>query len=189
MRHPLATLRALRPGPGARRHAWAAACRSLGAAARISLLLIVLAVPRAAAVEPDEMLADPALEARARLISQELRCLVCQNQSIDDSNAALARDLRLLVRERLRAGDSNEAVLAFVEARYGEFVLLRPKLNAHTLLLWLAPLLLLAATAAGVIRRTRAAGNAPAKATVQPLSPAEQQRLAELLKRERDAAN
>ena len=146
----------------------------------------MLAVPPAAAVEPDEMLADPALEARARSISQELRCLVCQNQSIDEFNAALAKDLRLIVRERLRAGDSNAAVLAFVEARYGEFVLLRPKLNAHTLLLWLAPLLLLAATAVGVFRRTRASWTAPAKAAAQPLSTAEQQRLAELLQRGRD---
>ena len=93
------------------------------------------------------MLKDPALEARARHISQELRCLVCQNQSIDDSNAELARDLRLLVRERLAAGDSDAAVLAFVEARYGEFALLRPRLLGHTLLLWLTPLLLLAGAA------------------------------------------
>jgi cytochrome c-type biogenesis protein CcmH len=147
---------------------------------------MLLAVPPALAVEPDEMLADPALEARARSISQELRCLVCQNQSIDDSNAALAKDLRLIVRERLRAGDSDGAVLAFVEARYGEFVLLRPKLNAHTLLLWLAPLLLLAATAAGVIRRTRANWATAAQAAAPPLSAAEQQRLADLIKRERD---
>jgi cytochrome c-type biogenesis protein CcmH len=193
MRHLLASPRALllgpRQGPARRRRLWTAACRRLGAAARLCLLFIVLAVPRAAAVEPDEMLADPALEARARSISQELRCLVCQNQSIDDSNAALARDLRLIVRERLRAGDSDQAVLAFVEARYGEFALLRPKLNAHTLLLWLAPLLLLVAAAAGVIRRTRAAGHAPAKAAAEPLSSAEQQRLAELIKRGRDAAN
>ena len=159
--------------------------RSAAAAGRVCLVLLVLAVSPAAAVEPDEMLADPALEARARSISQELRCLVCQNQSIDDSNAALAKDLRLLVRERLRAGDSDQTVLAFVEARYGEFVLLRPKLNAHTLLLWLAPLLLLAA-AVSVIARSRARWTAPAKAAAEPLSAAEQQRLAELLQRERD---
>jgi len=170
----------MRPKPAARARAW----RKVGAIARAGLVLGVLVVP-AAAVEPDEMLADPALEARARVISQELRCLVCQNQSIDDSNAALAKDLRLIVRERLRSGDSDEAVLAFVEARYGEFVLLRPKLNAHTLLLWLAPLLLLAATAVGVIRRTRANRTAPARAA-QPLTTAEEQRLAELLQRERD---
>jgi cytochrome c-type biogenesis protein CcmH len=170
----------VRPNPAADGRAR----RRLGAIARACLVLVVLVVP-AAAVEPDEMLTDPALEARARVISQELRCLVCQNQSIDDSNAALAKDLRLIVRERLRAGDSDEAVLSFVEARYGEFVLLRPKLNAHTLLLWLAPLLLLAATALGVIRRTRANRTAPARAA-QPLTTAEEQRLAELLRRERD---
>jgi cytochrome c-type biogenesis protein CcmH len=148
----------------------------------LALLLGVFATP-VAAVEPDEMLADPALEARARTISQELRCLVCQNQSIDDSNAALAKDLRLLVRERLRAGDNDAAVLAFVEARYGEFVLLRPKLNAHTLLLWLAPLLLLVATAVVVLRRTRMGGSRVQG--LAPLSPTEQQRLDALLKRDR----
>jgi cytochrome c-type biogenesis protein CcmH len=148
----------------------------------LALLLGVFATPLAA-VEPDEMLADPALEARARTISQELRCLVCQNQSIDDSNAALAKDLRLLVRERLRAGDSDAAVLAFVEARYGEFVLLRPKLNAHTLVLWLAPLLLLVATGVVVLRRTRLGGSRAQ--ALAPLSPAEQQRLDALLKRDR----
>ena len=128
------------------------------------------------------MLQDPALEARARALSQELRCLVCQNQSIDDSNAALAKDLRLIVRERLSAGDSDAAVLAFVEARYGEFVLLRTKLNAHTLLLWLAPLLLLVATTLLVLRRARATG----VEALEPLSSAEQQRLDELVRRERN---
>ena len=143
------------------------------------LVLAVLAMP-AGAVEPDEMLQDGALEARARKISQELRCLVCQNQSIDDSNAALAKDLRVLVRERLSAGDSNEAVLAFVEARYGEFVLLRPKLNAHTLLLWLAPVLLLVGAVVGVLRRARR----PQAPAATPLTEAEQRRLAELLQKE-----
>ena len=100
--------------------------------AALAFLLLAGAWAPAHAVEPGEMLKDPALEARARHISQELRCLVCQNQSIDDSNAELARDLRLLVRERLAAGDSDAAVLAFVEARYGEFVLLRPRLSAGT---------------------------------------------------------
>ena len=130
------------------------------------------------------MLKDPALEARARHISQELRCLVCQNQSIDDSNAELARDLRVLVRERLAAGDSDAAVLTFVEARYGEFVLLRPRLRWHTLLLWLTPLLLLAgaafassATPAGACRRQAPPPSPPRS------QPAEQQRLDELLKR------
>jgi cytochrome c-type biogenesis protein CcmH len=148
----------------------------------LSLLLLAVAGTPAGAVEPDEMLQDPALEARARALSQELRCLVCQNQSIDDSNAALARDLRLLVRERLTAGDGDAAVLAFVEARYGEFVLLRPKLNAHTVLLWLAPLLLLAGTAVALIRRTRV-GAAADRAAV-PLTGAEQRRLQELLQRD-----
>ena len=113
----------------------------------LALLLPLLAVEGPAwAVEPDEVLSDPKLEARARKISLELRCLVCQNQSIDDSNAPLARDLRVLVRERLKAGDSDTAVIDFVVARYGEFVLLRPRFALHTLVLWLgAPLLLLLA--------------------------------------------
>ena len=142
----------------------------------------MMSLAPAHAVQPDEILKDPALEVRARHLSQELRCLVCQNQSIDDSNAELARDLRLLVRERLAAGDSDAAVLAFVEARYGEFALLRPRLRWHTALLWLAPLLLLAGTALYLIRRARSrlpAGTAPQTA---PLSRAEQERLDELLK-------
>lgn len=95
------------------------------------------------AVQPDEMLADPALEERARLISAGLRCLVCQNQSIDDSDAELARDLRILVRERLKAGDSNEQVIDYVVSRYGEFVLLRPRVNVRNALLWATPAVLL----------------------------------------------
>jgi cytochrome c-type biogenesis protein CcmH len=95
------------------------------------------------AVKPDEMLADPQLEARARGISEGLRCMVCQNQSIDESDADLARDLRLLVRERLKAGDSDAQVVDYVVSRYGEFVLLKPRLSAHTVLLWGAPLALL----------------------------------------------
>ncbi len=154
-----------------------------------SLLLAALAFLLAGvwapahAVEPGEMLKDPALEARARHLSQELRCLVCQNQSIDDSNAELARDLRILVRERLAAGDSDAAVLTFVEARYGEFVLLRPRLRWHTLLLWLTPLLLLAGAAYALLRHTRRRLS-PTGAAPQPtpLSPAERQRLDELLK-------
>ncbi len=90
------------------------------------------------AVQPDEILPDPALEQRARILSAELRCMVCQNQSIDDSNAPLARDLRLLVRERLVAGDSDAQVLDFLVERYGEFVLLKPSFSGHNLLLWLA---------------------------------------------------
>jgi cytochrome c-type biogenesis protein CcmH len=90
------------------------------------------------AVQPDEVLSDPTLEARARAISGGLRCLVCQNQSIDDSDAPLAKDLRLLVRERLKAGDSDQEIIDFVVARYGEFVLLKPRLSPHTLILWFA---------------------------------------------------
>ena len=145
-----------------------------------AVLLVVLApAPSAHAVEPQEVMADPKLEARARVLSQELRCLVCQNQSIDDSNAELARDLRVLVRERLAAGESDRQVLAFVEARYGEFVLLRPRLNARTLLLWLTPLLFLG-IAGYVIFRRRDAG-APAAAAA-PLTADEQRRLDQLLK-------
>src|ERR1700674_3471593 len=91
------------------------------------------------AVQPDEIMSDPVKEARARDLSRELRCMVCQNQSIDDSEAPLARDLRLLVRERIAAGDSDAQVIDFLVARYGEFVLLKPRVNQHTLLLWLVP--------------------------------------------------
>ncbi len=96
----------------------------------------------ALAVNPDEVLSDPVLEARARALSAQLRCMVCQNQSIDDSNAELARDLRLLVRERISGGDSDEAVIDYVVSRYGEFVLLKPRLKPETILLWGAPIVL-----------------------------------------------
>jgi cytochrome c-type biogenesis protein CcmH len=105
-------------------------------AACVALAMFV-ALPAAYAVQPDEIMTDPVKESRARDLSRELRCMVCQNQSIDDSEAPLARDLRLLVRERLAAGDSDGAVLDFLVARYGEFVLLKPRLERHTLLLWL----------------------------------------------------
>jgi cytochrome c-type biogenesis protein CcmH len=105
----------------------------------IIALLTFVAVPCAMAVEPDEVLSDATLEARARALSKELRCMVCQNQSIDDSEAPLARDLRILVRERLQAGDSDGQVIDFLVARYGEFVLLRPRLSWHTAVLWLGP--------------------------------------------------
>jgi cytochrome c-type biogenesis protein CcmH len=115
-----------------------------GNLARILLLATLLMPGLAYAVTPDEMLKDPALEARARVLSQELRCMVCQNQSIDDSDAPLAKDLRLLVRERLVKGDSDKQVLDFLVARYGAFVLLKPPLETETLLLWgLAPMVLL----------------------------------------------
>jgi cytochrome c-type biogenesis protein CcmH len=101
--------------------------------------LLLIGCPAAYAVQPDEIMADPGKEARARDLSRELRCMVCQNQSIDDSEAPLARDLRLLVRERIAAGDSDNQVIDFLVARYGEFVLLKPRFNPHTLLLWLLP--------------------------------------------------
>jgi cytochrome c-type biogenesis protein CcmH len=107
-------------------------------------LAVAAGSPAAYAVQPDEIMSDPAKEARARDLSRELRCMVCQNQSIDDSDAPLARDLRLLVRERIAAGDSDAQVLDFLVARYGEFVLLKPRLEPHSLLLWLLPPLALA---------------------------------------------
>jgi cytochrome c-type biogenesis protein CcmH len=106
--------------------------------------IVVLGGSPARAVQPDEIMSDTAKEARARDLSRELRCMVCQNQSIDDSEAPLARDLRLLVRERIAAGDSDAQVIDFLVARYGEFVLLKPRLNPHTWLLWLMPPLALA---------------------------------------------
>jgi cytochrome c-type biogenesis protein CcmH len=145
-----------------------------------ALVFLLMVLAPAHAVEPGEMLKDAALEARARRISQELRCVVCQNQSIDDSTAPLAHDLRVIVRERLVAGDSDAQVLAFVEARYGEFVLLRPHLEPQTLLLWTTPLLLLAGAAAYLLRaRSRAAGG---RQDAAPLSPEEQRRLEELMR-------
>lgn len=140
------------------------------------LMLVLLSVP-ALAVRPDEMLADPVLEARARTISEGLRCLVCQNQSIDDSDADLAHDLRVLVRERLTAGDSDDQVRAYLVARYGEYVLLNPVMAPHTLLLWVAaPVVLVIGGIAVFIgaRRKRAL------ATDTALSADEQKALEEL---------
>ncbi|HEY6669770.1 MAG TPA: cytochrome c-type biogenesis protein [Methyloceanibacter sp.] len=145
----------------------------------LSLGIVILAVLPVHAVEPDEVLQDPTLEARAREISEGLRCLVCQNQSIDDSEAPLAKDLRLLVRERLKAGDSDEQIVDFIVARYGEFVLLKPRFEPHTLLLWFAtPAVFLAALLiiALAYRRRRAEGQNPA-----PLSVDERRRLKRLL--------
>jgi cytochrome c-type biogenesis protein CcmH len=114
------------------------AARNILSSFLLTLMLCMLLASGARAVQPDEVLQDPALEARARAISEGLRCLVCQNQSIDDSEAPLAKDLRLLVRERLKQGDSDQQVVDFIVARYGEFVLLKPKFTLHTMLLWLA---------------------------------------------------
>jgi len=156
----------------------------------VAVLLLALAAiadgTPSLAVQPDEVLSDPRLEARARHISAGLRCLVCQNQSIDDSNAPLARDLRLLVRERLKAGDSDEAVVHYVVQRYGDFVLLRPPLNAGTVLLWLAPLLLLAGATVFAVRQFRTVGRtaAPDTAIEAPLSDEEKRRLDDILNRD-----
>ena len=112
---------------------------------RVLIFIVALLFSGAAhAVNPDEMLKDPAQEARARAIGQELRCLVCQNQSIDDSDATLARDLRVIVRERITAGDSDQQVLDFVTARYGNYVLLKPPFQSNTYLLWFLPFTLMA---------------------------------------------
>src|SRR6202012_431495 len=105
----------------------------------LALAVGLMTAPLARAVQPDEVMSDPAKELRARDLSRELRCMVCQNQSIDDSEAPLARDLRLIVRERIAAGDTDAQVIDFLVARYGEFVLLKPRLESHTLLLWLLP--------------------------------------------------
>ena len=148
---------------------------------RLLLALFLLAAP-ALAVQPDERLADPALEARARALSRELRCIVCQNESIDDSNATLAKDIRVLLRERLSAGDSDAQAKAFLVARYGDFVLLRPPLRFGTILLWAAPALALLAggwAALAAARRNRRFASADA-----PLTAEEQARLDALTRRE-----
>jgi cytochrome c-type biogenesis protein CcmH len=145
----------------------------------LALLVLAALVTAAHAVQPDEVLPDKRLEERARAISTELRCLVCQNQSIDDSDAPLARDLRLLVRERLTAGDSDTGVRDFVVSRYGEFVLLKPPFGASTLLLWLSPILVLGLGALMLFaaRRRTATG-----AAARPLDVEEQRRLDALLR-------
>lgn len=145
---------------------------------------LTLAVQPAIAVQPDEILKDKKLEARARKISTELRCLVCQNQSIDDSNAPLARDLRLLVRERLKKGDSNQQVIDFIVSRYGEFVLLKPPFNLHTLILWLAPAFVLIGgvwLARSVILAARQGPDGAPAASEKELTEAEEARLKQIL--------
>ena len=129
------------------------------------------------AVQPDEVLDDPALEARARALSAELRCMVCQNQSIDDSDASLARDLRILVRERIKAGDTDEQVLAYIVARYGEFVLLKPRFSLRNALLWGTPAALLVIGGAVLVVSIRRRERPATKA----LSAEEKERLARVL--------
>lgn len=147
-------------------------------------LLIAAAVAALAAtaraVEPDEMLADPKLEARAHALSRDIRCVVCQNQSIDDSDAALARDLRIIVRERIAAGDTDDQALAFLTARYGSFVQLKPPVRGDTLALWFGPLAVLLLGGAGAFVYIR--GRSPAQAAA--LTATEEAELADLLKRD-----
>jgi len=153
-------------------------------AAGVALLIVLALAPRISrAVQPDEIMNDPKLEARARVLSQQLRCMVCQNQSIDDSDAPLARDLRLLVRERIAHGDSDAQVIDFLVARYGPFVLLKPPFNQHTLLLWLLPPLALGGGAIALIfyaRRRAVPGLMASQNGAAPLSAEEQAELARL---------
>ncbi len=153
--------------------------KSLQAAA---VLAVLLSSSPLWAVEPDEMLSDPSLEARARALSQDLRCMVCQNESIDDSHAPLAHDLRVLVRERITAGDSDAQVINFLVARYGEFVLLKPRLSWHTAALWgLPPAIVLFGIVILVIAARR---RADASLAAGNLTVAEEARVAELLRSE-----
>lgn len=148
--------------------------------ARLALLLhLLLAAPALAAVAPDEMLPDPTQEARARALSGELRCLVCQNESIDDSNADLAADLRRLVRQRIAAGDGDEQVKRYLVARYGEFVLLKPPVEPATYLLWLGPPAVLALGAGLIAAHYRSRRRQPERPA--ELSPEERARLDRLL--------
>ena len=142
------------------------------------MLAAIFAAAPAHAVRPDEMLADPALEARAREVGSELRCLVCRNQSIEDSEADLAHDLRVLVRRRIEAGDSDRQVIAYIRSRYGDFVLLRPPFEVSTLLLWAGPIVILALGGVAVVRfyRSRSGGTPP-----PPLSADEQAQLTAVL--------
>jgi cytochrome c-type biogenesis protein CcmH len=149
----------------------------------LALTLLASLSASALAVQPDEVLKDPTLEARARDISRELRCLVCQNQSIDDSNAPLARDLRVLVRERLVAGDDNTGVLGYITARYGDYVLLRPPFKASTYVLWIGPVIILLLGALGAALFLRGRNRAvTAGDTEAPLTPEERRRLDKLLR-------
>ncbi|HYN39775.1 MAG TPA: cytochrome c-type biogenesis protein [Rhodospirillales bacterium] len=151
-------------------------------AALLAALWLGWSAPPAHAIQPSEVLADPALEARAREIGRELRCLVCQNQSIDDSDADLARDLRVLVRQRLTAGDSDPQVTEYVVSRYGDFVLLRPPVKPQTWALWFGPAVIGGLGVLALIlyfRRRARAGTAESPA---PLSEAEEQRIARLLR-------
>jgi cytochrome c-type biogenesis protein CcmH len=147
----------------------------------LGILVPILASGPAMAVNPDEMLSNPVLEKRARNISQELRCLVCQNQSIDDSDAELARDLRVLVRERLIAGDSNEEAINYIVARYGDYVLLNPPLKPETYILWGSPVVLVVLALLAVFGFYRRKQREASAGTATSLSREEQARLDEIL--------
>ncbi len=153
---------------------------SLFQSGRATLMLaVLLTMPiKAFAVNPDEMLPDPAMEGRARTLSTELRCMVCQNQSIDDSNAELAKDLRLLVRDRIKVGDSDEQVLNYIVSRYGEFVLLKPRFSLRTALLWGAPVVLILAGGISMLVFARRRAGKP---TGTPLNSEEETKLRDLL--------
>lgn len=142
--------------------------------------LIVFSAP-SMATEPSEVLSDPSQEARARDLSQNLRCVVCQNQSIDDSNAPLARDLRILLRERIKAGDSDEAAMDFITQRYGNFVLLKPPVQLNTLLLWFGPGLVLLLAFAGYWMLIRRPGAGPDAVRAEMLTAAEREELQAIL--------
>jgi len=148
----------------------------------LALLIALLASAPLWAVQPDEMLSDPTLEARARALSRELRCMVCQNESIDESDAPLAHDLRVLVRERIKAGDSDAQIINFLVARYGEFVLLKPPLSWHTVALWGMPPAVLLIGIVMLIVVVRRRSTAPAAAETANLTAAEETRLAEILR-------
>lgn len=154
----------------------------------ISLAVMLAFAGPVLAVQPGEQLADPAQEARARALGHELRCLVCQNQSIDDSDAALAKDLRLLVRERIKAGDSDRQILDFLVARYGEFVLLKPRFSAQTALLWGMPVvaLLLGGFAARALFRRRE--EEPVSEAIAPLDADEAKQLEAILSEQKTKA-
>jgi cytochrome c-type biogenesis protein CcmH len=171
-----------RGDPGQRRGSGSASLRMARNAvtALVMSLLLALWVSPAVAVDPQEQLKDPGLEARARDISAGLRCLVCQNQSIDDSDAPLAKDLRLIVRQQLEKGATNAQAVDYIVARYGEFVLLNPRLHLNTLILWLTPLLLLAG---GGILAARIVRRQPRTRQALPLTPEEQMELDSLLTR------
>ncbi len=162
------------------RRAWARNGRARTLWLAIAALMALRAAP-AVAVEPGEMLKDPKLEQRARKISEGLRCLVCQNQSIDDSGAQLAQDLRILVRDRLKAGDTDQQVKDYLVSRYGNFILLKPPFEWDTLLLWISPFAILALGAGAALRKSRKSRQAVEDKPATPLSEDENARLKSLL--------